>query len=255
MSETFRPLPFKPDVTECIAEEIFSGRYSQGSLVPREIDLCEQYGVSRSTIRSALQTFSTLGVVKKISGKGTQVRKMLEWQLLDPKVINWMVSYGKDNERYIKEMFAFRVSVEPFVSSLAAMNATAADLLAIEDAYIGMTTAMGREGLVWQGKSHSDYDVEFHEAIFDATNNLIWSQLSHVLRSSITLLVEKSNFSAHELNDSMGRHRRVMEAIRFRQPEEAYMAALALLERTGMDLGVKDDAMQMPLLSLAAENK
>ena len=60
----------KPDLTESIAEDIFSVRYAPGDLIPREIDLCEQYGVSRSTIRSALQTFVTLGILKKYLAKG-----------------------------------------------------------------------------------------------------------------------------------------------------------------------------------------
>ena len=248
----------KPDITESIAEEIFSGRYAPGSLIPREIDLCKQHDVSRSTIRSSLQTLATLGILKKISGKGTQVRKISDWQLLDPKVISWFVAYGKNDQRFIREMFEFRVAVEPFVASLAAMNATAADLLAIEDAFDGMIHSLDREGLVWQGKSHSEYDVEFHEAIFDATNNLIWSQLSHVLRPSITLVVEESlthlaeesSFSAGKLNDSIKRHRRVMEAIRLRQPEVAYSAAIALLERTAQDIGVSDNATKSLLPSM-----
>jgi DNA-binding FadR family transcriptional regulator len=248
----------KPDLTESIAEDIFSVRYAPGDLIPREIDLCEQYGVSRSTIRSALQTFVTLGILKKISGKGTQVLKMADWQVLDPKVINWFVLYGKNHKRFIKEMFEFRVAVEPFVSSLAALNANAANLLAIEDAFEGMINSLDREGLVWQGKSHSEYDVEFHEAIFDATNNLIWSQLSHVLHPSITLVVEESyiqlaedtSFSPSELNDSIKRHRRLMEAIRLRQPDVAYAATIALLERTAQDLGVNNDTKNRNLPSI-----
>jgi len=243
----------KPDITEMIAENIFSGRYGIGSLLPREIDLCEQYDLSRSTIRSALQTFVTLGILRKISGTGTQVRNRPDWQLLDPKVIGWMVSYGKEDKRFINEMFTFRVAVEPYVSSLAALNATATNLLAIEDAFEGMITSLGREDMVWKGKSHNEYDVEFHEAIFEATNNLIWSQLSHVLRPSITLVVEESNFSANKLNDSMERHRRVKEAIRLRQPDVAYMAATALLERTGQDLGMSEDYTKTRLLNIAVK--
>lgn len=258
-TDSVTPVVSKPDVTESIAEEIFSGRYASGDLIPREIDLCKQYDVSRSTIRSALQTFATLGILKKISGKGTQVRKMSDWQLLDPKVISWLVSYGKNDQRFIKEMFEFRVAVEPFVSSLAALNATAENLLAIEEAFEGMINSLDREGLVWQGKSHSEYDVEFHEAIFDATNNLIWSQLSYILRPSITLMVEESHnhlaedtsFSPGELNDSMKRHQRVMEAIRLRQPDVAYSAAITLLERTAQDLGVDGEAMNSPIPGMA----
>ncbi|MCL6417389.1 FCD domain-containing protein [Aestuariirhabdus sp. Z084] len=240
--------PARTDITERIAEAIFSGHYQPESLLPREVDLCEQYGVSRSTMRNTLHTFVAKGILKRISGKGTRVQEMSEWHLLDPRVMRWMAAHGSDNQRFEREMYAFRVAVEPFVTSMAAQLATASDLVAIEAAFDGMIAASQQADLMWQGRSHNDYDVSFHEAIFAASHNMIWTQLSHLLRPSITLLVEKSNHSADELQDSMERHRKVMEAIRLRQPEAAYTAALGVLERTGRDLGVEEQPGDLPLL-------
>lgn len=81
--------------------------------------------------------------------------------------------------------------------------------------------------------------MAFLEAIFSATHNLLWAQISHVFKPAIALLVETSNHSADELQDSMERHRQLMEAIRLRRPEEAEQAALRVLERTGLDLGIE----------------
>lgn len=226
------------DIAESLAEAIFSGRYAPGDLIPREMDLCETYGVSRSTVRSVLQNLVSAGLLVRISGQGTRVRELTQWHLLDPRVTEWMARYAQPNPRIQREIFAFRVAVEPFVARLAAQHATAVDLLAIETAYEGMINALKAPNLCWQGKTHNDYDVAFHEAIFDASHNLVWAQLSHVLKPAIALVVERSNHSAGELDDSMERHRRVMEAIRLRQPEQAAQAALAVLDRTGWDLGL-----------------
>ncbi len=86
----------------------------------------------------------------------------------------------------------------------------------------------------------SDSDVEFHAAIYRATHNLVWSQLAHILRPSILLVIRKSNDTAQELRDSLERHRRLMECIRLRQPEAAFEAAVSVMERTGLDLGLHD---------------
>jgi len=193
--------------------------------------------------------------VKRISGTGTVVRQMSDWMLLDPKVLGWMTNYGRSIERFETEMFSFRVAIEPFVTSLAAQNATASDLTKIEDAFEGMNAASKQVDLMWKGRSHNDYDVAFHEAIFEATNSLIWAQLSHLLRPSITYIVEKSNMSADELQDSMERHRQVMECIRLRKPEAAYQAAIRVLDRTGQDLGVKEQNLLSPHLLLASSIK
>lgn len=241
------------DIAEYLAEAIFSGRYGPGDFVPKELDLCELFGVSRSTVRSGLQILVGTGLLKRISGQGTRVRELPEWHLLDPRVSAWMARFAQPNPRIQREIFAFRVAVEPFVARLAAEHATAADLVEIEEAYSGMVNALEQDDLRWKGYSHDEYDVAFHEAVFAASHNLVWAQISHVLKPAIALLVEKSNHSADELNDSMERHRRVMEAIRLRQPEQAAEAALAVLDRTGRDLGLEDLIRALPTLGIATD--
>ncbi|MDT0500730.1 MULTISPECIES: FCD domain-containing protein [unclassified Halomonas] len=230
-------IPQKPDIAEDLASGIFAGDYLPGSFLPREVDLCGTYGVSRSTVRSALQQLVSGGMVVRISGQGTRVCELTDWHLLDPRVSDWMARFAQPNPRIQRDIFAFRVAVEPFMARLAAENATAADLLAIETAWHNMISALNSPDRRWAGRSHDEHDVAFHEAIFAATHNLLWSQLSHMLKPAIGLLVETSNHSAAELGDSMERHRLLMEAIRLRQPEQAEQAALSVLERTGLDLG------------------
>lgn len=227
----------KPDIAEDLARAIFAGEHAPGSFLPRELDLCETYGVSRSTVRSALQQLVSGGMVVRISGQGSRVRELTDWHLLDPRVSDWMARFAQPNPRIQCDIFAFRVAVEPFMARLAAVHATAADLLAIETAWRNMIRAQEAPDRRCEGRSHDEHDVAFHEAIFAATHNLLWAQLSHMLKPAIALLVETSNHSADELSDSMERHRRLMEAIRLRQPDEAEQAALSVLERTGLDLG------------------
>ena len=176
-------------------------------------------------------------MVVRISGQGSRVCELTDWHLLDPRVSDWMARFAQPNPRIQRDIFAFRVAVEPFMARLAAENATAADLLAIETAWHNMIGALNSPDRRCAGRSHDEHDVAFHEAIFAATHNLLWSQLSHMLKPAIGLLVETSNHSAAELSDSMERHRLLMEAIRLRQPEQAEQAALLVLERTGLDLG------------------
>ncbi|WP_110678214.1 FCD domain-containing protein [Salinicola sp. RZ23] len=230
----------RADIADALAASIFGGEYASGEMIPREVDLCTRFGVSRSTVRSALQKLVNAGLVTRISGQGTRVRELAAWHLLDPQVSAWMARYARPNPELQREVFAFRVAVEPFVAGLAATHATAADLLAIESAHAGMLAALEAPDLCWQGMSHDDYDVAFHEAVFAASHNLIWAQISHVLKPAIAMIVARSNHSADELDDSMARHARVLEAIRLRQPEEAVEAARAVLERTGRDLGMEE---------------
>ncbi|MFH5824532.1 GntR family transcriptional regulator [Georgenia sp. AZ-5] len=60
-------------VAELLREEISSGRWGPGTQLPGELELMGTYGVSRNTIRRALDTLSNANLVRRQQGKGTFV--------------------------------------------------------------------------------------------------------------------------------------------------------------------------------------
>lgn len=59
--------------TQALLEAILERRFPNDRL-PNEPDLAQQMGVSRTTIRSALQALDRLGVISRTPGRGTQLR-------------------------------------------------------------------------------------------------------------------------------------------------------------------------------------
>ena len=57
-----------------IARDIAWGKHPVGSLLPGEIELTERHGVSRSTVRSALQQLQDLGLISRHKRIGTRVK-------------------------------------------------------------------------------------------------------------------------------------------------------------------------------------
>lgn len=234
----------RPSVAESLVEKIFAGRYQPGDFVPKEIDLCEQFALNRSAVRSDLRRLVDAGIIERISGYGSRVRDYSEWNILDPQVTAWMARFATPNPGIQREILAFRLDVEPYVAMTAAKRATARDLVAIEEAFEGMgqdlrSAGAGEHGRPQRGRLHNECDVAFHVAIFKATHNIVWTQLSHILRPSIHLLVETSNVSASDPEDSLERHRRLMECIRTRRPRDAFFASVAVLEGTASALGIE----------------
>lgn len=231
-------------VADRLAKDLFSGTFKPGDMLPKETELTEVLSVSRASVRSGLQTLSALGIVHRQVGQGTVVTEYRDWNVLDPTVTTWMSEYANPNPEFLREIYEFRRSTEPYIAALAARRATARDLAAVEEAYLGMEAALAGiagDKRLRDGEQFSAADVEFHAAIYRATHNLVWAQLSHILKPSILLVIRKSNDTADELRDSLGRHRRLMECIRLRQPEAAYEAAVSVMNRTGFDLGLGDD--------------
>jgi GntR family transcriptional regulator len=56
-----------------IDTRIRRGDWSTGAQLPSERALCEQFGVSRSTVRQALDQLSRAGVLERVQGRGTFV--------------------------------------------------------------------------------------------------------------------------------------------------------------------------------------
>jgi DNA-binding GntR family transcriptional regulator len=63
-------------VAQSLIEEIAAGKYPLGSLISTEAVLCEQFGISRNTARSALGVLSDMGLVSRHAGIGTVVRSL-----------------------------------------------------------------------------------------------------------------------------------------------------------------------------------
>lgn len=69
-------------VKEEIRRKILSKEWTDGCRIPVEAEFCEMFGVSRITVRKALEELQAEGYLVKIQGKGTFVRsQMLEQHL------------------------------------------------------------------------------------------------------------------------------------------------------------------------------
>lgn len=66
-------MPLYETVLESMREKVSSGEWARGEIIPREVDLCEQYGVSRSTIRMAMARMVNDGMLTRVKGVGTYV--------------------------------------------------------------------------------------------------------------------------------------------------------------------------------------
>ena len=60
-------------IAQALMDDIRRGRYALGDMLPAEVDLCTQFGVSRHTIREAMRLLIQRGLVSRQRGIGTHV--------------------------------------------------------------------------------------------------------------------------------------------------------------------------------------
>lgn len=70
-----RRVPLYYQLEILLREKISSGVYAQGDQLPTEDELIAEYGVSRITVRQALATLASEGVIERRQGRGTFIAK------------------------------------------------------------------------------------------------------------------------------------------------------------------------------------
>jgi len=80
----FYKVSLSDKLAQSLVEDISRGSMKRGAQLPTETELCELHGVSRITVRRALDALQKKGLIERIAGKGTFVTgrsKIAEWQL------------------------------------------------------------------------------------------------------------------------------------------------------------------------------
>lgn len=78
-------IPLYKQIENFIRDEIDTGKYDDGSYLPREEKLANKFGVSRNTVRQGIANLVNEGVLKRTPGKGTVLAertittKLSEW--------------------------------------------------------------------------------------------------------------------------------------------------------------------------------
>jgi GntR family transcriptional regulator len=68
-------VPLYAQLAEKLKEKILKGEWKDGEKIPPELELMEKYGVSRATVRAAIDALVAEGFLVKRHGIGTFVRK------------------------------------------------------------------------------------------------------------------------------------------------------------------------------------
>ena len=204
-----------------LTELITSGRFASGELLPSESELCKQLGISRPTVRMALRTLETRGLVVTRHGVGVQVTDRTRQVVTDS--IELMLLRGGAGPR---DMLEVRLMLECQGAALAADRATTADLAAIAEAI----AALGDRRL---GVAETvEADLRFHLRVAEASQNAVLVALVHALRG----LLRDTIAATWRVNDGVEErrrdHARVLDAVTARDPAAAVAAMRTHLCRT-----------------------
>lgn len=67
--------PLWSQLYDILENKIINGEYKEGEVLPSELSLMEEYGVSRVTVRQAMDKLINAKLISRKRGKGTIVLK------------------------------------------------------------------------------------------------------------------------------------------------------------------------------------
>ena len=208
---------------------IVTGRYETGSVLPGEIEIADQFGVSRSVVREALRMLSARGLIESRPKVGTRVKERRSWNLLDPILLEWMFE-SPPPKKFVHNLFELRMIVEPAAAELAAQKKTARHLATMGHAVEQMArhTLHTSEGQL--------ADQEFHAAILDATDNELMINLSGSIGAAVRWTTFFKFRNSKKPRDPIDEHRALFEAIADGDGERARRVTIDLIINSERDI-------------------
>lgn len=149
-------------------------RFQPGDKLPNEMELAQELGISRVTLREAVRILCTRGIVEIQRGRGTFVTANEPAADLSP-----LGSLAVSN----RDLLEIRMMVEPTAAYYAAKRATPEEKKRIHELSDKIEDAINVQHADLQERLRLEQD--FHNAIATASHNQFMDQLLPIMNKSI----------------------------------------------------------------------
>lgn len=208
-------------LAEKLAQRILTGEYAPGSILPGEMELGEQFGVSRTAVREAVKTLTAKGMVLPRPRIGTRVMPQGNWNFLDQELLSWWTTEDNFHE-VVGHFLVMRSSLEPQACLLAALSGSAeqkAQLNTLMEEMVHLKKHFSRDRWI-------EVDMAWHEHIYEMSGNPFLTSFASLFHS-----VYHTYFTSITHNEvvKLDWHQAIVDAIQDSDGQRAMNACLALL--------------------------
>lgn len=208
-------------IAEKIAQKILTGEYPPESILPGEMELGEQFGVSRTAVREAVKTLAAKGMLLPRPRIGTRVLARSSWNFLDKELLAWWLT--EDNfEEVVSHFLVMRSSLEPqacFLAAIAGTSEQKAQLNTLMEEMIELKRHFIRERWI-------EVDLAWHEHIYAMSGNPFLTSFASLFHS-----VYQTYFTSITQNEvvKLDLHQAIVDAIQESDGPRAQLACQTLL--------------------------
>lgn len=215
------------DALDYLRERIANETWPVGSLIPKEPVLMELIGVGRSTVREAVRSLATFGMLQTVPGVGTFVRSR-------SPVSSILTEFLADHD--LEEVLVYRRSLEIEAAQHAAVNRTEEQLEQLREAF-QRSEVQGTEAR-WDRHSPSG---SFHTLLVEASRSRLLKDLYDGVLDVIERAVADGRVFLGASNETIQLdHGALLRAIESR---DVRAAAHSMALHVDRDLGLRTDTL------------
>jgi GntR family transcriptional regulator, transcriptional repressor for pyruvate dehydrogenase complex len=206
-------------VANDLLAQITRGEYGAGDRLPSEQQLMDRYRVGRNTVREAMQSLRTLGLVDIRPRLGARVLGQAAPNTLANSAVSMLIG-----DQTVTELYEVRLILEPAAAAIAAKHRSDDDLLAMRRARTHYRVAYEMGTPVWEA------DIEFHQAIAEASGNAVLAKVLAPVSDLLNNARQATGTLPAAVEIALGQHDEIAEAIEARAATRARRAMTRHIE-------------------------
>lgn len=187
-----------------LTRRIVSGEIEDGR-APSELDISQEFGVSRVVARETLKILASLDIVDVAQGRRVVVRPRAQWDYLSPLLIEWLPT--EIVGELLQELQQMRAMLEPELAAMAAASITDETLDRLSHEIDRMSA------LEADPDAYLEVDHEFHMEICRAADNRILDRIMYSARWLGTASRRVTNEAPAGLRRATAEHTEIYEAL------------------------------------------
>lgn len=212
-------------VLEYMKEKIVSGEWSEGTKITKEVQLAEELGVSRTSVRAAMDRLVAMGVLVRKKRMGTFVKETSPQLFLNNLVPELMLNTYDE-----LEILDFREIFETECTIRFAERHSEEDLQKLESCIMEMEKHAG-----CGKKEFADADLRFHTIIVNGCNNNLVIKVMGIIQDILGYYQQQANRTIGSQSGVL-EHKKILEAIREKDGELAGLLMKRHIQRSRKDI-------------------
>jgi len=214
-------------IVEIIINKINNNEFKTGEVLPSEIEMSKQFGVSRATVREAVSYLIGMGVLERTEN-GLEIVQSIPSQFL--RNLNSIIDVGFETQ----SLYETRIFFEIGFAYLASLKANEEDIKKLDQLNLDIINNLDNAETYWKT------DLEFHYEIARIADNEFLFSLYKMIMKLFTNYLENNNKNIFKqrkvVQETPIYHEKLIEALKAENSVDAINVTIQSLQKAMSDM-------------------